>query len=148
MNEEKLEVKEEDVSLTKEDEKKVLNAIKQAHLDATKLTPEAQAALKDMMDKAKLPIEYNDKDFKMGDQELDVRHLNRANYRQVEFRLMSTMMSYVRSINMSLVDILRMLMVLADKLGVEDIVKATDDVLEKIENKEEEKKLAKDKNLN
>lgn len=140
MNEEIKQVEEKDVTLTKEDEEKVLKAIKQAHLDTTKLPKETQDVFKELMERAKLPIRYDDKDFQMGEQELDVRHLSRANYRQVEFRMMATVLSYIRQISMSLVDNTRMLMVIADKLGVEDIVKATDDVVDKTYALEEEKK--------
>lgn len=134
------EVKEEEVKLTKEDEKKVLNAIKQAHLDSTKLSPESQKALAEMMEKAKLPIVFNDKDFKMGEQELDVRQLSRSNYRQVQFRMETQKLAYLKALVQGQTDVLRMLMVIADKLGVEDIVKATDDVLDKVDEQEAKKK--------
>ena len=137
-NEEK-EVNEQEVELTPEDEEKVLGAIKQAHLDASKLSPETQAIFEDMLRKAKLPIRLDDKDFQMGEQELDVRHLNRANWRQMEFRQLILMNIYLKQVVMGNTDILRMLMVIADKLGVEDIIGATDDVIEKIEKKEKSK---------
>lgn len=132
-------VNEEDVQLTKKDEEKVLNAIKQAHLDASKLTPESQAIFNEMLEKAKLPIELDDKDFKMGEQELDVRKLNRSNWRQMEFRQLVLQNVYLKQVVMSLTDLLRMTMVIADKLGVEDIVQATDDVIDKINIAEEKK---------
>ena len=132
-------VKEEDVQLTKKDEEKVLNAIKQAHLDASKLTPESQAIFNEMLEKAKLPIELDDKDFKMGEQELDVRKLNRSNWRQMEFRQLVLQNVYLKQVVMSLTDLLRMTMVIADKLGVEDIVQATDDVIDKINLAEDKK---------
>lgn len=140
MNEEKLnEVNEEEVKLTEEDVTKVQKAIKQAHIDASKLSPETQRVFAEMMEKAKLPVVLEDKDFKMGEQELDVRHLSRSNYRQMEFRQMVLMNVYLRQVVQGNTDILRMLMVIADKLGVEDIVKATDDVIDKVEEKEKQK---------
>ena len=129
----------EDVVLTKEDEKKVLTAIKQAHIDASKLKPETQKVFMEMLEKAKLPVVLDDKDFEMGEQELDVRHLSRANYRQMEFRQLVLQNVYLKQIAMGLTDNLRMLMVIADKLGVEDIVGATDKVLDQVEKKEQEK---------
>lgn len=139
MNDQVSEVKEEDVQLTKKDEEKVLKAIEQAHLDASKLSPETQAIFMDMLEKAKLPIRLNDKDFEMGEQELDVRGLSRSNYRQMEFRQLILQNVYLKQIVMGQTDLLRLLMVIADKLGVEDIVGATDDVIEKIEKVEAEK---------
>ena len=147
MEEEKVnvenEVSEKDVQLTKADEEKVLGAIKQAHLDASKLTPETQAIFNEMLEKAKLPIRIDDKDFQMGEQELDVRHLSRANYRQMEFRQDTLSNIYLKQIVMGQTDILRLLMVIADKLGVEDIVGATDEVIDKVEEKERQKREAK-----
>jgi len=131
---------EEEVVLTEADVKKVANSIKKAQLDATKLTPETRKILDDIMAQAKMPIYLEDKDFKLGEQELDVRHLNRSNWRQMEFRELCLMNIYLKQIVMGNTDILRMLMVIADKLGVKDIVKATDEVVEKI-NKEHLEKM-------
>lgn len=139
-------VEEESVKLTKEDEKKVLDAIKQAHLDASKLKPETQAIFEDMLEKAKLPIRVEDKDFKMGEQELDVRYLSRANWRQMEFRQQTLTNIYLKQVVMGQTDLLRLLMVIADKLGIDDIVGATDDVISKVEETERLKKQNKDVN--
>ena len=92
-----------------------------------------------MHEEAKLPIELNDFNFKMGEQELDVRKLSRANWRQMEFRQLVLQNIYLKQVVMGQTDILRLLMVIADKLGVEDIVGATDDVIDKVEAKEKEK---------
>ena len=143
MIEEKLEsetqVSEEQVELTEEDVKKVNQAIKQAQLDATKLSPRSRELYEQMLAEAKLPIRLEDKDFQMGEQELDVRHLNRANWRQLQFREQVLTNIYLKQIVMGQTDITRLLMVIADKLGVTDIVGATDEVIEKIEAKEKEK---------
>ena len=133
------EVKEEEVELTEEDIKKVGNAIKQAHLDATKLSPKNQELFNRMLEEAKMPVRLEDKDFVLGEQELDVRHLSRANWRQMEFREQILSNIYLKQIVMGQNDILRMLMVIADKLGVKDIVEATDIIIEKITKAEEEK---------
>ena len=133
------EVEEEKVQLKPEDLANVKKAIKQAHVDASKLDPKSQEIFNRMLEEAKLPVRIEDKDFQMGEQEVDVRHLSRANWRQMEFRQNTLDNIYLKQINMSLVDILRMLMVIADKLGVTDIVGATDEVIEKVEAKEKEK---------
>ena len=119
--------------------KKVNQAIKQAQLDATKLSPRSRELYEQMLAEAKLPIRLEDKDFQMGEQELDVRHHNRANWRQLQFREQVLTNIYLKQIVMGQTDITRLLMVIADKLGVTDIVGATDEVIEKIEAKEKEK---------
>lgn len=125
--------------LKEEDVKKVKKAIDQAHIDASVLSAHDQEILKKMHEEAKLPVELNDFNFKMGEQELDVRKLNRSNWRQMEFRQLVLQNIYLKQIVMGNTDILRILMVIADKLGVEDIVGATDDVIDRIEAKEKEK---------
>lgn len=135
---------EEQVNLTEKDVKKVQDAIKEAQLDATKLSPENQRLFEEMLKVADMPIVINDKDMKLGKQELDVRELSRRNYRQMEFRQLVLNNVYLKQVVMSLTDVLRLLMVLLNKLGVEDIEGATDDVISKIEEiqrKKQEQKL-------
>lgn len=131
---------EEEIELTEKDVRKVTKAIKKAQLDATKLTPETRKIFEEIMEKAKMPIHLEDKDIKLGEQELDVRDLNNKNWRQMTFRQQILTNIYLKQIVMGNTDILRMLMVIADKLGVKDIVKATDEVVEKI-NKEHLEKM-------
>lgn len=126
--------------LKEEDVAKVKKAIDQAQYDATLLSDHDKELLKRIHEEAKLPIELNDKDFKMGEQELDVRKLSRANWRQMNFREQILTNIYLKQIAMGQNDILRLLMVIADKLGVEDIVKATDDVIDKVSEAQELKK--------
>lgn len=125
--------------LREEDVAKVKKAIDQAHIDASTLSEHDQEILRQMHEAAKLPIELDDFNFKMGEQELDVRKLSRTNWRQMEFRQLVLQNIYLKQIVMGNTDILRMLMVIADKLGVEDIVGATDEVIDRIEAKEKEK---------
>lgn len=139
-----LEETKEDV-LHEEDIAKVKKAIDQAHMDASLLSDHDKEILRRIHEEAKLPIELNDKDFKMGEQELDVRKLSRANWRQMNFREQILTNIYLKQIAMGQTDILRLLMVIADKLGVEDIVQATDDVIDKVE---EAEKLKRNKNTN
>ena len=131
--------------LHEEDIAKVKKAIDQAHMDASLLSDHDKEILRRIHEEAKLPIELNDKDFKMGEQELDVRKLSRANWRQMNFREQILTNIYLKQIAMGQTDILRLLMVIADKLGVEDIVQATDDVIDKVE---EAEKLKRNKNTN
>ena len=125
--------------LSEDDVAKVKQAIDCAQIDATLLSENDQAILKKMHEEARLPVELNDANFKMGEQELDVRKLNRTNWRQMEFRQLILQNIYLKQIAMGQTDLLRLLMVIADKLGVEDIVKATDDVIDKVEESEKAK---------
>lgn len=133
---------EEEVELTEEDVQAVKRAIKKAQLNSTQLSPENQALFEKMMKEADMPIVLQDKDMKLGKQELDVRLLDRKNWRQMEFRQLILQNVYLKQVVMGQTDLLRMLMVIADKLGVTDIVKATDDVQAKIEEQEEAKRKA------
>lgn len=139
LEEEGTELPETGDKLREEDVAKVKKAIDQAHIDASTLSEHDQEILRQMHEAAKLPIELDDFNFKMGEQELDVRKLSRTNWRQMEFRQLVLQNIYLKQIVMGNTDILRMLMVIADKLGVEDIVGATDEVIDRIEAKEKEK---------
>lgn len=133
---------EEEVNLTEEDVQAVKRAIKKAQLNSTQLSPKNQALFEKMMKEADMPIVLQDKDMKLGKQELDVRLLDRKNWRQMQFRQLILQNVYLKQVVMGQTDLLRMLMVIADKLGVTDIVKATDDVQAKIEEQEEAKRKA------
>lgn len=85
-----------------------------------------------MCEEASMPVEYLDKDFKLGDNELDIRSLSKRNYNQMIFRTLVLQNVYLKNVTSGLLDITRLLLVLLDKLGVEDIVKATDDIVDKI----------------
>lgn len=85
-----------------------------------------------MCEEASMPVEYLDKDFKLGDNELDIRSLSKRNYNQMIFRTLVLQNVYLKNTTSGLLDITRLLLVLLDKLGVEDIVKATDDIVDKI----------------
>ena len=133
---------EEEVKLTEEDVEAVKKAVKKAQLNSTQLSPENQALFERMMKEADMPVVLLDKDMKLGKQELDVRMLDRKNWRQMEFRQLILQNIYLKQVVLGQTDLLRMLMVIADKLGVTDIVKATDDVQAKIEEQEEAKRKA------
>ena len=113
---------------------------------------EQNELFKKVLEEASMPVEMTDKDFKLGDNELDIRKLNKGNYKQMMFRQGVLQNVYLKQIMTSLVDITRLLMVVCDKIGVEDIVAATDDVIEKVAEKNQQLKeildKAKDKNDN
>ena len=113
---------------------------------------EQNELFKKVLEEASMPVEMTDKDFKLGDNELDIRKLNPKNTKQMMFRQGVLQNVYLKQIMTSLVDLTRLLMVVCDKLGVEDIVGATDEVIEKVAEKNQQLKeildKAKDKNDN
>lgn len=79
-----------------------------------------------------MPVEFLDKDFKLGNQELDIRKLSQRNFKQMIFRTLVLQNVYLKNLTTSLIDITRLLLIKLDHDGVEDIVGATDDIIEKI----------------
>lgn len=133
---------EENIELTEEDVQKVKSAVKKAQLDATKLSPEQQAMLDQIYKEADMPIILNDKDMVLGKQELDIRKLSTKNWRQMEFRQLILQNIYLKQVVMNGTDLLRLMLVLLKKLGVEDPIQATDDVQAEIKAREEAKQKA------
>lgn len=133
---------EENIELTEEDVQKVKSAVKKAQLDATKLSPEQQAMLDQIYKEADMPIILNDKDMVLGKQELDIRKLSTKNWRQMEFRQLILQNIYLKQVVMNGTDLLRLMLVLLKKLGVDDPIQATDDVQAEIKAREEAKQKA------
>ena len=84
--------------------------------------------LEDMMKAAKMPIRLKDKDIQMGEGEVDIRGLSEANVNQMMFRLFCLNNVTLNSIDQSLTDVLRLLLVLIKKLGIDDITRAIDEL--------------------
>lgn len=119
-------LKEEDVKVVKkENERKV----KEQHV----LNKEQQSIFEQIMVAAKMPVKLENKDFKLGENELDIRYLSKQNKEQMFFRELALLNIYAKECFTTLIDVTRLLMVIADKLGVPDIIKATDEVIEKVE---------------
>ena len=93
---------------------------------------------KKVLEEASMPVEMTDADFILGESELDIRKLNKKNLDQMFFRQGVLTIVYMKQIMTSVIDCTRLLMVIADKLGVEDIVAATDEVIEKVTAKNQE----------
>lgn len=98
-----------------------------------------------VLEEASMPVEMKDEDFKLGESELDIRKLSKKNLEQMMFRQGVLNAIYLKQCLTSLVDVTRLLMVIADKIGVEDIVEATDLVIEKVTTKNQELKDLMDK---
>ncbi len=96
------------------------------------LSEEQQAKLKEAVEALKLPVEFTDKDFKMGEGELDIRQLNKKNTIQVFFRLFASLVAYIKDLNDNVIDVERLIMILLKKNGVTDVVKETEDVMNEL----------------
>ena len=141
-------VRDVDIGLTKKDVEKTKDEVKKKVTEQHELTPQQEDLFQQILKEAEMPVVHRDTDFKLGKNELDVRYLNKENKYQMLFRQLTLNNVYAKQCLTSLIDVTRLLMIIADKLGVEDIVKATDEVIEKIEkaNKIKEQ-LARDKKI-
>ena len=119
------------IPLDKDALKKVREEAKEAVLEDSKLTKEQREIWDQIVAEAQMPIHLSNKDFKLGPQELDIRNLSQKNILQMLFRVGVIDNIYLKQLLNVGLDIIRLLMVIADKLGVENISKATDEVLEK-----------------
>lgn len=138
--EEKLETPIEDkkIELTPELREQVKEKLKEEALKSVDISEKDSAVFKEMLDEALMPVSMTDKDFKLGPQELDIRNLSNKNKYQMLFRQLTLQNVYLRNVSSSLIDIMRLVMVLLTKLGVEDIEKGIDDVLDQLMNKHPE----------
>jgi len=125
--------------LTTKEKQQVKAALKEDALKQTSATPEETKKLADMLELAKMPIVIKDKDIKLGPGEVDFRQVSDLNARQLLFRYLTLNNVYLKDIRDSLIDIQKLLMILAKTQGVTDIIKATDEIVEELR-KETEKK--------
>ena len=126
------EVIEKPLELTEEAVAKVKEAIAEEVRQEAGIDDKSSELFKQMCEEATMPVEFLDKHFKLGENELDIRQLSKKNLNQMFFRTLVLHSVYLKNITTSLVDITRLLLIFLDKYGVEDIVKATDDIIEKI----------------
>ena len=119
------------IALDKDALNKVREEAKEAVLEDSKLTKEQREIWDQIVAEAQMPIHLSNKDFKLGPQELDIRNLSQKNIQQMLFRVGVIDNIYLKQLLNVGLDLIRLLMVIASKLGVENITKATDDVLEK-----------------
>lgn len=131
------------IELTEENIAKVKEAIADEVRQEAGISDEQSQEFKEMLAEATMPVEFLDKDFKLGDNELDIRKLSKKNLEQMFFRNNVLNTVELRNIRKILLDIMRLLLVLLDHQGVENIVKSTDDVVAKMS---EQNDLVKDLN--
>ena len=128
-----VEIEDLDVGLTEKDVEAVKEEVGEKVREQHVLNPEQQKLFAEIMEAAKMPVKMDDGKFKLGENELDIRYLSKANKEQMFFRQFTLQNVYLKQILTSLVDVSRLLMVVADFLGVKDIIGKTDEVIDKLE---------------
>lgn len=114
-----------------EDIAKVREKIEENVVQENSLDEKRAELFKKALEEASMPVLLTNDKFKLGESELDIRKLSKPNKEQMQFRQGVLNVVYLKQILSSLIDVTRLLMVIADKIGVENIVKATDDIIEK-----------------
>lgn len=115
--------------ITKENVEQFRGARKKKKIQENELTPEQVELTKEVLEIAKEPVEMTDEDFTLSEGELDIRKLSRENREQLIFRGYALQLVYLRSLVQGQTDLMRMLMVLGDKLGVENWQQALEEVI-------------------
>ena len=121
------------------DEKELKKAKEEAEADygkfadavkkqTTTISPKDEEKIKAFMEKMNMPIELKDEDIQMGAREIDVRNLSVKAYRQLVYKFTVAQCAVLDSMNQSLVDIKRLLILVLKKMGVEDIVGELDEL--------------------
>jgi hypothetical protein len=113
----------------------VKKEVKKKVVENHSITEEEQKVYNQALKEALMPVTIGDADFKLGANELDIRQLSKSNKEQIDFRQAVLNVVYLRQLNSSLVDITRLLMIVLKKLGVEDVIGATDDLIEELKEK-------------
>ena len=124
--------------ITKENVEQFRGARKKQKLKESELTEEQVELTKEVLEISKEPVEMTDEDFKLSEGELDIRKLSKENREQLIFRGYALQLVYLRSLVQGQTDLMRMLMVLGDKLGVDNWQQALEEVILKSQ-KEAEK---------
>ena len=124
--------------ITKENVEQFRGARKKKKLEENQLTPEQVELTKEVLEISKEPVEMTDEDFTLSEGELDIRKLSKENREQLIFRGYALQLVYLRSLVQGQTDLMRMLMVLGDKLGVDNWQQALEEVILKSQ-KEAEK---------
>ena len=131
------------------DEKELKKAKEEAEADygkfadavkkqTTTISPKDEEKIKAFMDKMNMPIELKDEDIQMGAREIDVRNLSVKAYRQLMYKFTVAESSILNSVDQSLVDIQRLLMLVLKKMGAKDVVGELDELCEEIQKQAKE----------
>lgn len=118
--------------LTKDERKQLKESAKKMATEQLELSEHDKEIIETALKEAKMPVKLTDKDFKCGEGELDIRKLSQENLNQMMFRMATLNIVYGRQVAQSLVDVMRLIMIVLKKLGCDDIIKETDDLLEEL----------------
>lgn len=112
------------------DYEKFADAVKR---ETTTISPKDEEKIKAFMEKMNMPIELKDEDIQMGAREIDVRNLSVKACRQLVYKFTVAESAMLNSVNQSLVDIQRLLMLVLKKMGTKDVVGELDELCEEIQ---------------
>lgn len=122
---------------TEKDLKQVQEGLKEKAQKDIQLTPDEIKKFNKVLGQFGYPVKIANEDFQLGQGEQDIRFLSAKNKDQLDFRFNMMMVSYLRETSQTMGDILRMLMVIALKMGVQNITQSLGDMLDQL-NKERE----------
>ena len=131
--------------LSKKEKDALRDPIKRAEMAkmGVNITDENVKKVEDILKAARMPVTLKDKDVVMGEREIDIRNLSPQNREQLVFRMLELGNVNIKNCLDSLIDITRLLMLILKKMGYDDIVKATDDLMIELAQKEAEKEALK-----
>ncbi len=105
------------------EKEKIVQAIKDENkkqaVDRISMTEEEAEINRECLEAASMPNELTDEDFKLGNQELDIRGLSKENKEQIFFRLLATQMSQTRQLTQIVIDMERLIMLLLGTRGIQ-----------------------------
>ena len=117
------------------DYEKFADAVKK---QTTTIDEAEEAKIKAFMEKMAMPIELKDEDVQLSPREIDVRGLSEKSYRQLMYKFTVAESSILNSVDQSLVDIQRLLMLVLKKMGTKDVVGELDELCEEIQKQAKE----------
>jgi len=123
---------EEKAKKREETKKAILDTIKQKVIKDSGMSEQDAAIAMEMLDEANMPVELTDEDFKLGPRELDIRKLSEENKWQMLFRVTLLNGVYLRNLMKSLNDVINLMFVELDAMGVKNIIKTSDQVMAKV----------------
>lgn len=114
------------------DLKKAKKQAKEESMKQVELTDEEREMIERAEKELNQPIELKDNDIKLGNGELDIRSLSQKSINQLMFRLQSGNLAYLRYLSQSLIDILRVVMLIATKVGVQNMTEEISELIDKL----------------
>lgn len=120
-------MEEKEIVLTDDSKKEATELLRKARDGQEKIAkedakpnPEVEKAFKEAMEKIGLPVILDDENFEMGKGELDVRTLSDKNFRQLMWREMIALVCFLKGETNYLYSIHMLMIVLLNKLGVDN----------------------------